>query len=201
MFLHPWIGKDYKEGINNEKILILGESHYSSSFNNNQEFSNFTAEVVEDIVSNKIPIKFMQNVGYLFNDDWSVVWDKIAFANLIQFVFDNPTETPNKEQIATVVTFYKYLEILKPDKVIVCSNRAWWLWFEKHIDITEGVQLIKEAQLGLSYIIKYPHSTGKSLTIGINHPSDRNTPSKESYRTKWKPVIDTFLDYSFTIEK
>ena len=194
MFLKPWIGEKYHQGINNEKILIFGESHYfGETFDNTQVESDLTPKALSEIIENRKKYKFFINIGQLFNEDWTHVWDKVAFANLIQHVFTNPNEQPGTEHIATVIAFYKYLDLLKPDKVIVSSSRAWCNWFSKHIDTKDGVELIKGAKIGISHVFKFPHSSGTSLAIGINHGSDRI--SAEMYNDKWKPEIEKFLAY------
>ena len=194
MFLRPWIGKNYGVGINHEKILILGESHYfGEPFDNTQEISDLTPKALTEIIELKKNIRFFKFIGQLFNDDWTEIWEYVAFANLIQHVFNEKNEQPDKNHIATVISFYKYLELLKPDKVIVCSSRAWTKWFKKHIDNEDGIQII-DARIGISSVFEFPHSTGHSLTIGINHPSDR----KPNYVGIWKPSIAQFLAFKGT---
>ena len=192
MFLQPWIGENCLSGINNEKILILGESHYyeGEPFDNTQDVSDFTAKALQDIITKRTWIKFFNYVGQLFSDDWTEIWKNVAFANLIQHVLEKG-EQPDAEHIKTVKTFYTYLELLKPDKVIVVSSRAWKDWFRKHVDNEEGVELIEDAKIGISSVFKFPHSTGESLVIGINHTSSR----EGNYVENWKPTIDEFLLY------
>jgi hypothetical protein len=193
MFLQPYIGENYSTGINNQKVLIIGESHYSENFDNSIETSDFTHEVTSGIIKDQVPIRFFQYVGSLFNENWTEIWQNVAFANLVQHVFENSTDQPNDDHKKTIISFYKYLDILKPDKVIVCSSRAWVEWFNTYIDSYEGVERHPQHPIGISCVFKYPYSDGKSMTIGINHPSDRNTNSRELYVNKWKNEIDKFL--------
>jgi hypothetical protein len=79
--------------------------------------------------------------------------------------------------------------LLKPDKVIVVSSRAWNDWFRKYVDNEEGVEIIEDSKIGLSSIFKFPHSTGKSLVIGIKHTSTRGG----NYIEDWKPTLKEFL--------
>lgn len=84
MFLSPWIGPSYYAGINGEKVLIFGESHYDDEpFGDAPGDSNYTKDVVQKILTNKQEVRFFRVIGELFNSDWTRIWDQVAFANLI----------------------------------------------------------------------------------------------------------------------
>ena len=142
MFLRPWTGQDYIKGINGERLMIFGESHYDDeAFGDTGHQSDFTPKVVEDIITNKKNVRFFKYIGQLFHEeDWTEIWKKVAFANLIQYVFEKG-DHPQAEHIETITSFYEYLDELKPDKAIVCSSRAWLNWFPKHIDDKAGIEI------------------------------------------------------------
>ena len=67
MFLKPWIGEKYHQGINNEKILIFGESHYfGETFDNTQVESDLTPKALSEIIENRKKYKFFINIGHMF---------------------------------------------------------------------------------------------------------------------------------------
>lgn len=190
MFLTPWIGKDYFVGINGKKLLIFGESHYDKEeFGHEDCECDFTIKILNNVVKERERIRFFEFVGSLIGSDSFEVWNKVAFANLIQFVLKEQSQ-PKEEHIETIVAFYKYLEMLKPDKAIVCSSRAWLTWFPKYIDNEDGIELDESFRIGKSYIFKYPHSRGKTQVIGINHSSSR----EPDYIGTWKPIVQSFLE-------
>ena len=198
MFLYPWEGKNYNSGINGEKVFIFGESHYDDDEPLNTAelvadigISNYTSEVVRSILLNKKYVRFFKRIGCLFNEDWTKIWDYIAFANLIQFILENG-EQPNDTQIASIDSYYKYLEMLKPNKVIICSARTWNDWFEWHIEKDED-KLISDVKIGIAHPVKFIYNGGTTLAIGINHPSEWK--SEENYVERWKPEIEKFLAY------
>lgn len=80
---------------------------------------------------------------------------------------------------------------MKPDKAIVCSSRAWFDWFKKHIDNVDGIELDQSYRLGKSFVFEYPRLDGKTKVIGINHSSSRET----GYNDTWKPVVEEFLKH------
>lgn len=192
MFLQPWKGENYHLGINNEKILILGESHYDDDeFGEGTDLeSDYTIKVLDQILREKEYFRFFHHVGQLFDEDWSKVWSNVAFANLIQYVLKKG-EQPTSPQIESITSFYKYLNILQPDKAIVCSSRAWSDWFPKYIDNREGVEKNDSFRLGKSYVFRYPRNGGYTKVIAINHSSSR----EPDYISTWKPVVESFLNY------
>lgn len=102
---YPWIGKNYKNA--EEKLLIIGESHYTieqelnailDDINQIMDNPNFTREVIYRMpICGENPTIFFKNIHKLFNTsptDTYKLWQEISFYNFIQ----RPLEYKNKER-------------------------------------------------------------------------------------------------------
>jgi hypothetical protein len=121
----PWIGKNYVSSEN--KILIIGESHYGKSNEALEDHKNhlFTREAVADMSVNgkSYGVKFYSNMHkcLIGNDsfDPEKLWSNIAFYNFIQRTMVGNKARPNKDDYAIGwEAFYSIIEILKPDVCI-----------------------------------------------------------------------------------
>lgn len=117
----PHIGKNYgnsKLG----KLLIIGDSHY---FNNGlpNNLSEFTVEKIKELKI--ISTHFYDKVDAVLNQGGKHdIWDKIAFANAIQTPFSSSEQKPTKKDLDTAkLAFREYLDITKPEKVVVFPSR------------------------------------------------------------------------------
>lgn len=185
IIFNPWIGPKYpgKYG----KLLIFGESHYTGE----EEFSepnDLTTKVVEKFLNKQASWKFFSNLGLLFNNENQYeLWENVAFANAIQRGLINSNTNPTSEDILTVIpAFWKILELVKPNKVLICSKRMWHGWIP---DNDERVSFLKPISVNdkKSAIWKYKYSNGECLAMGINHPS------KYFSYNGWAPLVKDFL--------
>ena len=119
------------------------------------------------------------------------LWEKVAFANLIQVSLTDPNQQPTLEQISTITpAFWLLLENLKPNKIIICSQRMWTNWMTD-IDNDNRSKLLQNP-LNVngkhSTIWHYNFGSVDCRAIGINHPS-----RAFSY-DDWNPIIMEFLN-------
>lgn len=194
--LKPWVGENYNNGNRfGKKILVIGESKHGAgnAYDNENLNPDIQIEDLQDHIENEYRIRFYDRIGKLFNSENSrEIWSEIAFTNLIHTIFTKGDDQPKIEQIQNVESFWLYLEELKPDKVIICSNRMWNVWFSAYID-NESVELIPNSNIGLTNVFIYPYSGGTCQAIGINHPSTRVSDSE--YQNRWQPEIEKFLAF------
>lgn len=171
LIFKPWIGKNYG---NSElgRLLIIGDSHY---FNNGlpNNLNDFTkAQIAElDIIASKFHNTILEVFGYQKHADF---WKNIAFANSIQSAFTSSNQVPtNAEKDTAEKAFREYLEITKPEKVIVFSSRIWEHFFNnegcwgKHLDKIDNRWNIRELD----------YAGGNCKALGIYHPNARNFAS------------------------
>ena len=185
--LQPWISDNYKKKTKEEdKILLLGESHYGdpSDFN-----SNFTIEVVQDVIEGTVcaGYRYYTLLGKLFNmRDRNEIFNNCAFANLIQGVLEKPRLHPSKAELDTIhEAFWEILKLTKPTKVIVTSQRAWEMWLPDNDPRGKSVSDLS-VEDRCSTVWQYKFDDVDCLAIGIGHPS-----SKSFY--SWRGLVNEFI--------
>jgi hypothetical protein len=185
----PWIGANY-ENPKYGKFLILGESHYGDVDSIN---SNFTTEVLEEYLSGEYypAYRIYSNLGLIFNEnDKYELWNNCAYANLIQHFMNDKDAQPSSAQLESIIpAFWELLELLKPDKIIICSKRMWENWLPDNDSRCRMIDEIK-TESKYSSVWEYDHSSGKTLAIGINHPTSIGFSNNE-----WRPLIQKFIVY------
>lgn len=185
----PHIGKNYG---NSElgKLLVIGDSHY---FNNGlpNNLSEFTVEKIKEL--RIISANFYDKVDAILNQGGKHdIWDKIAFANAIQTPFSSADQKPTKDDLDNAkIAFREYLDVTKPEKVIVFSSRIWEHCFNKsgwgkHLDKIDDRWNIRE--------LNYDGGTCKA--IGLHHPS---TPGFD--KSKFQNIVVQFLSRQKKIEQ
>jgi len=143
----PWIGKNYEKGIDERKILILGESHHWGEDINdgvNEELRNgkylkFTQQVVESYVDYQKGNKehqswmntFTKFIKEFYNWEDSKInlidfWDSVMFYNYVQYPISNPRISPTQEQFnQSEKAFHEILDKYQPDVIIIWGMRLW----------------------------------------------------------------------------
>ena len=128
----PWIGKDYPAGgIFSQKILVLGESHYTDE----EKGSDFTRNVVSDYLNPEkrdswMPtfLKFERSlVGHVADQkERAAIWNSVAFYNYLQETVSGPREKGRREMYEqSKAPFFQVLNELRPDMMIVWGYRLW----------------------------------------------------------------------------
>lgn len=178
----PHIGENYGT-TELERLLVIGDSHY---FNNGlpKNLPEFTVEKIKEL--RIISANFYDKVDAVLNQGGKHdIWDKIAFANAIQTPFSSADQKPTGDDLDIAkLAFRKYLDMTKPEKVIVFSSRIWEHCFNKqgwgkHLDKVDDRWNIRE--------LDYDGGTCKA--IGLHHPS---TPGFD--KSKFQKVVFEFLN-------
>ena len=180
----PHIGKNYG---NSElgRLLIIGDSHY---FNNGlpKNLPAFTVEKIKEL--RIISANFYDKVDAVLNQGGKHdIWDNIAFANAIQTPFSSSDQKPTKNDLDIAkLAFREYLDMTKPEKVIVFSSRIWEHCFNDEINLW-GRHLNKIDDRWNIRELDYDGGTCKA--IGLHHPS---TPGFD--KSKFQKVVSEFLN-------
>lgn len=189
--LLPAIGKNYANGgIFGLRIMVLGESHYSSDDNDQY----ITQRVLYQYLNQENREKWMKTflkferslVGRKTSpDDSHEIWNSVVFYNYLQVLMSGPREAGTIQQYKDASrAFFEVLEYCKPDVLIVWGKRLWrHLPWEKW---TEGNPLIINGYADDNGI--YTLDDGHQIkVISVYHPS-------AAYDwTYWNRVIKRFL--------
>jgi hypothetical protein len=136
--LHPWVGSGYKDGyaIGNRRIrlLILGESHYRDMSDGRNQEVLFTQQSIKSYLGLPSrrwpPSPYWTKIGRVIAgceryNDRLAFWESIAFYNYIQ-CFQDIGKDPSGDAYKTSSTaFEEILQGLKPEAIIVFSQRLW----------------------------------------------------------------------------
>lgn len=137
----PWIGNHYENGIDNRKILILGESHYCCNPGECDGCVDQTNEIIlkqidehrADYESNPFYTKLAklflrkgkgENISL---NEKKLFWNSVAFYNYIQMsVGEEPRIAPSEEMFEkSWEIFQKLIEAITPDFILIVSQRLW----------------------------------------------------------------------------
>jgi len=177
---YPWIGKNYSQS-RYGKLLIIGDSHY---FNNGlpNYLANFTkAQITElDDIAGSFHKTILKIFGY---EKHAEFWENVAFANAVQSAFTSSNQIPTvAEKHKAELAFREYLNLLKPEKVIVFSSRLWEHFFNKvgwgnHLGKINNRWNIRDLD----------YNGGSCKAIGLHHPSTRgfNVPEFQNIISKF----------------
>ncbi len=127
----PWVGSNYAKGINGNKIMILGESHYCESIDDATE--NMTHTIIEDLydeASEHEPYKNTYTkferaiVGHnLSFAEKKNLWNSVMFYNFVQKPMSGPRVRPSSSDFSESSDFFmEVLDKYQPDFVLVWGN-------------------------------------------------------------------------------
>lgn len=109
--------------------------------------------------------------------------------------FRSSDQIPTEEDYKTVEpAIQKYLDIVKPDKIIVFSKRIWDKGLKSEISWGNYLGEVQDEKYNKkSTLWKFNYENGLCFGIGVNHPSSRGYSPIE-----WSSLINKFLseDYS-----
>jgi hypothetical protein len=134
----PWIGNEYSTSSN--KILIVGESHYSDSSEqskNKHQNEKYTRDVI-----NELAIKYItkdKRSGTLFRNlnlaliGWNSsnienrlkLWNKVCFYNFVQEEMKSLKDRPSKQQLVNGwESFIELVRIIQPTQVFFIGSKV-----------------------------------------------------------------------------
>lgn len=186
-FFKPWIGADY--AASDERLLILGESHYGDESMSGNSTITFTQEYV-DGQNHRFWTSIMQVVrGQPYWElDRREFWQSVAFYNYVQQpVAETAKVAPTSEMFSlSRDAFFSVLSQLAPRKILVLSNR---LWENMPAGGLPGPQLSFEQ--GTRETLLYQYEGGQALASWVPHPSyNFSWP-------QWHPMIKALLEKKF----
>src|ERR1700739_1430469 len=124
----PWKGHRYEEGINSQRICIVGNSHWVDE--GEKDSIDSTIVVITKVIEGFWNIAFFTKIrnyfGFTCHREF---WDRVIFVNYLPECIGGPNErynTGTKEQIECAKQ--RFLTLIRkehPHKVFVFSKQAW----------------------------------------------------------------------------
>jgi hypothetical protein len=137
----PWQGPEAKKGIAEQRVLILGESHYHDCSNapecrdepDDSDSRTRHREMTRGVISwwkdnpHRSPLSY--RVPQLFSLPKSQFWNAVAFYNYLQTLAGPKARLrPSDEQWSdpsNALAFQKVLDDFEPDRILVLGKKTW----------------------------------------------------------------------------
>ncbi len=170
VFFLPWVGEKYQANAPGPRLLILGESHYSTE---EGETPDLTRRCVSEHAARTWNHKFFTMLTQLVTgiDHWEIdrqaFWGKVCFYNYVQrSVADSWGVAPTSADFSSdEFALRAVIESLRPTHVLACSWRLW--------DNLLANLFAKEPYMVISdrFQIWRTKTQPETLAMGIPHPT------------------------------
>lgn len=169
----PWVGPDYQQGINNKKIMVLGESHYCA------KESDAVSTITQDVVRSVRNREERYNAYFYFertmlgqpdvsDEEAAKLWDSLLFYNYVQEAMSTPKTSPTGAQFKDAeLPFLKVLYKYHPDILIVWGEP---LYRSIPQDGVQGDDLMIDGMAYQTWIYTLDKDHHVKV-MWINHPS------------------------------
>jgi hypothetical protein len=122
----PWEGPNYKDGVNGQRVAIVGHSHHGDCV----DTDNFTLEVMAEVINGRKSYKFFDQIRDYFGfQDSAEFWSRVVFFNYLPDCVGTDEERyayGTKDQLDRARDrFLRLLEEYHPQKVFVFTKEMW----------------------------------------------------------------------------
>jgi len=185
----PWIGPDYRRGIDGQRVMIVGYSHYLRE-DTDQDGAT------EDII-NRITIKretwgafFTAIPKYFDFDDRVEFWNRVMFFNFIpECVGSKEKKFANGTSGQVERARERFVRLIrdakpKPDRVLVLTTKGWRHCQQalREAGAEQCAATCNEAESPLHY--RYNVNGHTTRILGLRHPQGaKNAQMAESVRS------------------
>ena len=130
----PWVGNNYAKGINQQRILVLGESHYCA--HPSEAVPEITNKVISDLLDPNSEHEGYKNTYTKFeralagdvldNRGKQELWNRLIFYNYVQVPMVGARVSPTKADFSnSESSFFEVLEQYRPDVIFVWGQRLY----------------------------------------------------------------------------
>jgi len=123
----PWVGPRYKDGINEQRIAILGHSHHASGPEDDPDSDSATIDCMRHIIAGEWSFKFFNEIQKYFGFDSDPdLWNRVVFMNYLPERVEKLRDGGTTDQLDRAnKRFLKMLAERKPQKVFVFTKKGW----------------------------------------------------------------------------
>jgi len=124
----PWHGPHYQEGIEGQRICIVGYSHPWGR--GGKDSPNATKQIVSGVINGTEKIRFFSQVRRYFGfEDNAAFWNRVIFFNYIPECVGGPDDRYKRgtaEQVKHAkARFLSLIQRDRPHKVLVFTKQGW----------------------------------------------------------------------------
>ena len=190
----PWVGTDYRQGINGQRIMALGESHYCA--HPEEAVPNLTIQIIQDLLDPLSGHEGYKNTYTKFEralagkalsaEEKQIWWNKVLFYNYVQTPISGARIAPTDAEFqSSEKAFFEVLAQYRPDRILVWGNRLYNHLPQKGFQLPDLVLPNGDAFETWGY--ELPDKQVVQL-LPITHPSAAFVP------VYWHEVIHTFIN-------
>lgn len=126
----PWVGNQYKSGINGKRIAIVGYSHWKGNDDPDEDNEDVTKVVLDKVLEGKYSnITFYNKIQSYFGRESVDFWNNVLFFNFIPNYIGLAEKRHAEGSDAQVEIgkqrFYDILQKYQPHSVFIFSRKAW----------------------------------------------------------------------------
>lgn len=168
----PWIGSNYEEGIDGERIAIVGHSHYGDA-----DDELLTCTILQGVIEDNEALGFFTSIrtyfGYLSHAEF---WNRVMFFNYLPRCVGTASErfaVGSAEQIEVAKSrFVRLLKDEHPAKVFVFTNSdgKGWQTFPKTDQEKAGGQTLPLKGFSGFRWGTYTVEGHVAMAFGLRHP-------------------------------
>jgi hypothetical protein len=122
-----WLGPDYKLSINQQRVAIVGYSHWREE--GDEDTVEATRECLRQVISGEWNIQFFNQIrNYFFYEDHGTFWRRVMFFNFLPncVLRSEKFKRGTDEQITCAQDrFLRLIREQLPDKVLIFTARHW----------------------------------------------------------------------------
>ena len=130
----PWVGNQYAQGINEKRVMVLGESHYCA--HESEAVPEITRNIVRYLFDSDNEHEGFMNTytkfgralggGQRYDQDKEALWNSVLFYNYVQVPISEARKAPKSEDFTnSEAALFEVLEQYKPDCMIVWGSRLY----------------------------------------------------------------------------
>ena len=168
----PWIGERYGKGIDGQRLLLFGFSHYGT-LDEGEDGPDLTNHVMRTWgLGGEIPF-FNTLASYFGADDPAAFFPRVAFANTLPRSVGDEEEKFADGDVAALAEVgdrvRRLIVELDPDTIVVFTAKG-WRQFPQYDDRVDGGWLDVPGYKPIEFGGYRRRSPGPAMAYGLRHP-------------------------------
>jgi hypothetical protein len=172
----PWRGDSYQDGINGQRIAIVGYSHWLDD--GEVDSADATVDTIRKVINKELGFErisfFVQIRNYFGFETHEAFWNRVLFFNFLPECVGGPEkryDSGTEEQIGRGrERFRRILDEYRPHKVLVFTARGWQECPPTRQEQTTNSSPMLSSDLPRFSWGTYEHDGHVVMAFGLRHP-------------------------------